>query len=195
MGFEVTGAIRTRRILNVHVSQGPKAGEDALYLLGHTRSKEVVQGIESGLNNLLASARALGLIVHDSAASENPSEAPTAAVSTACKARLSDLARRAFRERRRREKLFGDNALFGEPGWDLLLDLFIAAEQGKSVSISQACIGACVPSTTALRWIGLLEGKGLLVRESDPQDMRRTLVRLSASAYCKMVEYLSDLPV
>ena len=192
MDFEVTGATRTRRILNVQVSQSPKAGDDTLYLLGKTRSHDVMQGIEDGLNNLLGSARALGLMVYDGAALA-PDATPAAPV--AAKAKLGDLARRAFRERRRREKLFGDNALFGEPGWDLLLDLFIAAEQGKSVSITQACIGACVPSTTALRWISLMESKDLLVRENDPQDARRALIRLSAGAYAKMVDYLSDLPV
>ncbi|MDF8332221.1 MarR family winged helix-turn-helix transcriptional regulator [Novosphingobium cyanobacteriorum] len=106
-----------------------------------------------------------------------------------------ELARRAYADRRRRAKLF-DPSLFGEPAWDMLLDLFIAAKEGKRVSVTSACIGADVPATTALRWIAVLESQGLVVRESDPKDARRAFIHLTATAYSKMIEYLShDVPV
>lgn len=98
-------------------------------------------------------------------------------------------ARRQYRDRRARGILFGDETLFGEPAWDMMLDLFIAAKERKRVPVTSACIGAAVPTTTALRWLALLEDRGLVVREADASDARRIFVRLSADAYAKMVSY------
>ena len=98
-------------------------------------------------------------------------------------------ARRTYRNRRSRAAVFGDESLFGEPAWDLMLDLFIAAKERKRVPVTSACIGAAVPTTTALRWLAVLEERGLVVREADPCDARRVFVRLSAEAYGKMVAF------
>lgn len=102
-----------------------------------------------------------------------------------------ELARQAYEDRRRRSKIFRLDALFGEPAWDILLDLFIAAKERRRVSVTSACIGSAVPSTTALRWIAILEKQGLLVREADPGDARRVYVKLSARGYAAMLEYFS----
>ena len=99
-------------------------------------------------------------------------------------------ARRTYRHRRSRA-LFFEESLFGEPAWDLLLDLFIAAKERKRVPVTSACIGAAVPTTTALRWLAILEERGLVVREADPTDARRIFVRLTAEAYAKMVAYFA----
>jgi predicted transcriptional regulator len=95
-----------------------------------------------------------------------------------------------YGNRRRRVKLFGPD-LFGEPAWDILLDLFIATETGKQISVTSACIGAAVPLTTALRWLSMLEARGLIVRESDDKDARRSYVRLSDMGRELMDQYLS----
>lgn len=101
-------------------------------------------------------------------------------------------ARRTYRNRRTRGTLFGDETLFGEPAWDILLDLFIAAKEGKRVPVTSACIGAAVPTTTALRWLAILEERGLVLREADPSDARRIFVRLSTDAYSKLVGYFAQ---
>lgn len=88
------------------------------------------------------------------------------------------LARVLYAERRRRDRTFPCD-IFGEPSWDILLDLFIATGEGRRVPTTSACIGAHVPPTTALRWLRLLEGHGLIEREEDERDGRRTFVRLS----------------
>ena len=88
------------------------------------------------------------------------------------------LARMLYAERRRRDRTLPAE-LFGEPSWDILLDLFVARSEGRRVPTTSACIGAHVPPTTALRWLRLLEGHGLLEREEDERDGRRTFVRLS----------------
>ncbi|WP_395333415.1 MarR family transcriptional regulator [Novosphingobium sp. BL-8H] len=103
-----------------------------------------------------------------------------------------ELARQTYDDRRRRTKIFGSEDLFGEPAWDILLDLFIAAKERRRVSVTSACIGSAVPSTTALRWITILEKQGLLVREADPGDARRVYVKLSARGYAAMLEYFAS---
>lgn len=103
-----------------------------------------------------------------------------------------ELARQTYEDRRRRSKIFHSEALFGEPAWDILLDLFIAAKERRRVSVTSACIGSAVPSTTALRWIAILEKQGFMVREADPSDARRVYVKLSARGYAAMLEYFSS---
>lgn len=103
-----------------------------------------------------------------------------------------ELARQTYEDRRRRTKIFGSEDLFGEAAWDILLDLFIAAKERRRVSVTSACIGSAVPSTTALRWITILEKQGLLVREADPGDARRVYVKLSARGYAAMLEYFAS---
>lgn len=101
-----------------------------------------------------------------------------------------ELARSTYRARRLRESIFKDPDLFGEPAWDILLDLANAAFAGERVSVSSACLGATVPSTTGLRWLSILEGKGLVEREDDLLDGRRTYVRLTRKGLSRMDNYL-----
>ena len=103
-------------------------------------------------------------------------------------ARLGDIARKAFADRRRRADIAGTSDLFGEPAWDILLLLFIAACEGRRLSLDAACSGAQVPETTALRWIAVLEKRSLIVREGPSQ---RPFVKLTASANANLVGYFS----
>ena len=100
-------------------------------------------------------------------------------------------AKQVYRNRRRREQVFGDASLFGEPAWDIMLDLYVAAAQDKRIAVTSACIGSAVPATTALRWIKILEDRGLIEREVDEVDARRTFVRLSPRGCALMEEYLA----
>jgi hypothetical protein len=99
------------------------------------------------------------------------------------------LARRAYGLRRKRETIFGNPDLFGEPAWDILLDLYIAQSEGKPVSVSSACIGSAAPATTGLRWLGVLADQGLVVRENDAEDHRRVLVRLTQAGRAAMERF------
>lgn len=105
-----------------------------------------------------------------------PVNAPTP-VSAQARASLA-LAREVYASRRRRERFLNAD-LFGEPTWDILLDLYIAAREDRRVPTTSACIGAHVPPTTALRWLRILETRGLVEREDDGRDGRRTFVCLS----------------
>ncbi len=105
-------------------------------------------------------------------------------------ARNIELARHLYSMRRQRSTIFGQMEIFGEPAWDILLDLYIAALEGKSVSVSSACIGSASPPTTGLRWIGVLTHQGMLIREHDPTDQRRVLVRLSDQCLAAMDRFI-----
>ncbi|HTN13372.1 MAG TPA: MarR family transcriptional regulator [Sphingomonadaceae bacterium] len=97
-----------------------------------------------------------------------------------------------YRHRQTRRELFPSN-LFGEPGWDILLDLYISSERNRQVTVSDACLASLVPSTTALRSLAQLEQDGLVERHRDPQDGRRIYVRLLPDAKARMIAYLTGV--
>ncbi|MBA4353928.1 MAG: transcriptional regulator [Novosphingobium sp.] len=81
--------------------------------------------------------------------------------------------------RRKRDAASGRKGLFGEPGWDILLDLYIAERRKTELQVSSVCLDSGVPSTTVLRWIARLEREGLIYRRADNADARRRYVRLT----------------
>lgn len=92
-----------------------------------------------------------------------------------------DFIRAMLRARRLRDEHFPAD-LFADPAWDILLDLMSARLERKQVTVSSLCVAAAVPPTTALRWIGLLTERGLLVRAVDSADRRRAFIGLSDGA-------------
>lgn len=99
-------------------------------------------------------------------------------------------AKEEYEERQRRFKHF-DIELFGEPSWDILLDLYIADIAGKALPVTTVCVGARVPSSTALRWINVLEARGHIARSHSEDDKRVNLLRLSAEARASLDTYFS----
>lgn len=157
--------------------------------------RELAHKLAEQAAELLALSRSLAS--DDAVASEVPARLdehvlPSSATSSS-RSDWKALAERLYRERRSRDRIFSDSALFGEPAWDLLLDLTVSELKGRKLSVTSACIGACVPSTTALRWLSLLEERGLIVRESDATDKRRAFVRISPDGFRKMIGYLESL--
>ena len=82
------------------------------------------------------------------------------------------------RVREERDRIFGAD-LFFDPAWNILLDLYISERKGLMVSISSMCIASKVPSTTALRWLTLIEKRGLIGRRPDDYDRRRSFLFLT----------------
>lgn len=84
-------------------------------------------------------------------------------------------------------------SMFGEPAWDLLLDLYIGAKTGLRSSVTSACIGSRAPHTTALRHITALSKAGWIVRIPDESDKRRFWLALSPTALKKLDAHFDGL--
>lgn len=80
---------------------------------------------------------------------------------------------------------------FGEPAWDVLLDLTVARFGQRKTSISSASIAAGVPMTTGLRCLQELIAKGVVERFDDQKDRRRSFVQISEAAYRGMLNLVA----
>lgn len=104
-----------------------------------------------------------------------------------------EAAKMAYEQRRARGKHLNDEDIFGEPAWDMLLDLYVHQAQNEKVSVKSASVGSGAPATTALRWLSVLETKGLVGSFEDPDDSRRRLVHLTPEGYEAMTRYLNEI--
>lgn len=102
---------------------------------------------------------------------------------------LALLAREMINERRARDRMLG-SSLFGEPAWEILLDLFVSQVEGQKVSVSNACDASEAPSTTGLRYLASLTRAGLVDRYDGPNDRRLIYVSLSDEGLHLMRWYL-----
>lgn len=98
---------------------------------------------------------------------------------------LQTLAKSGYSLRREIDKIFAYEGFSQCPAWDIMLDLFVANHQQKTVSVSSATIGAACPATTGLRWLSVLGQLGLIVRSNDPTDKRRAIVSLTEDGWNK----------
>lgn len=96
---------------------------------------------------------------------------------------------------RRNRNRFFDAEMFADPAWDILLELYAARLGQQKISVGSLCQAAAVPATTALRWIALLQNKGLIERKADPMDGRRFHVSLSDTGFRAMASYFRTVPI
>jgi len=89
--------------------------------------------------------------------------------------------------RRRKREQFLPADIFADPAWDMLLDLSVAKLEVRKTSVSSLCIGAAVPTTTALRWIRQLEQLQMIKLTPDPVDRRRQHVDIADKAFTNML--------
>jgi predicted transcriptional regulator len=105
--------------------------------------------------------------------------------------KLATIATSMFRARIHRANQFNP-VLFGEPAWDMLLDLFIQKVAGRRVSSTSLCLGANVPYATGARYIERLEGEGLVLRFTPPDDKRLVLIDYTPDGFHRMRDYISQ---
>lgn len=104
---------------------------------------------------------------------------------------LANTIRLMIAARRARGKYL-PNDLFADPVWDMLLELLEAEILPRQVSISFLCRAAAVPETTALRWLKKMEERGLVVRRSDPHDLRRVFIELAPGTSQALRRYFAE---
>ena len=100
--------------------------------------------------------------------------------------------RNVIRARRLRARFFRED-LFADPAWDMLLDLLQAEIEQMRVPVSNLCIAASVPATTALRWLKTMVSQGIFVRRADPHDGRRVFVELAPEASQALRHYFAEV--
>jgi len=122
-----------------------------------------------------------------------PKQMPKPDVIRTARAPLPDprLVRRIIRNRQSRAKYIDDN-LFGDPAWDMMLDLTAARSEHVRVSVTSLCIASGVPATTALRWISQMVNDGWFNRMGDQTDKRRAFVELSDKGSNAMARYFAE---
>jgi len=183
----------------VDASRCPDLGADGNH--GRYSSEPIDQkkALESRIKGLVRSSEKLTnemleIIPHLHASTQPASQADGSALSKAdVRQHPTERAlRNVVLARRQRDRYF-DASLFADPAWDILLDLAIAEYAQVRVCITDLCVGASVPHTTALRWIKRMTDDGLLNRQDDPLDARRKFIELSHSASAQMQTYLRSL--
>lgn len=116
---------------------------------------------------------------------EQLTTAAQASLSPVEKAEYASRIRKYLAGRRAREDILRGE-WFGDPAWDILLDLLASSYESRHVSIGSACIAAAVPQTTALRWVNRLVDAGALLRRSDPCDGRRNYLMLEPALAARL---------
>jgi FixJ family two-component response regulator/DNA-binding MarR family transcriptional regulator len=104
---------------------------------------------------------------------------------------LQALVQALLKARQRRSKFF-DPAILTGSGWSILMDLTAARLQGAAVPISSACASTELPLSTALRHVNQMVAAGLIKREPDPNDKRRSLLELEPETFDLMTRYLAS---
>lgn len=88
-----------------------------------------------------------------------------------------------------RQQLIGASELFGDPAWEMLVDLFIHDCRGKELSITSLCVAVHIPMSTGLRLVQKLCDAGILRRIPDHIDGRRTIIKLEPAIAHRLRAY------
>lgn len=131
------------------------------------------------------------LVVHSD--QELPASSTVGEVARNSEITLAEVAAQLYEERRLRDLCFREVDIFGEPAWDILLDVAFAEAKGEMLSVSKVCIGSCVPVSTAMRWINILQSRNLVYKVGDTGDPLETYVRLTEQGHENTKRYLASV--
>lgn len=74
----------------------------------------------------------------------------------------------------------------------MLLELYVIELAGKRECVSGLCAVSGVPSTTALRWVHMLENRGWVTISMDERDGRRHLLSLTEKSMTGMRRFFEQ---
>lgn len=98
--------------------------------------------------------------------------------------------RNEIRGRRYRAMHLGE-ALFSDPAWDILLQLYEAELTNQEVTTASTCAALKIGHATACRWISAMESRGFVSSRARGGD---TFVELSPGGSLAMRRYFEGLP-
>ena len=105
---------------------------------------------------------------------------------------LPDMVKRLYEERRERDRCFPPG-LFGEPAWDLILALFVARHESRSLTIRDACAAARAPKTTGRRLLARLQEAGLIEVRRAEGPRKGLRVGLTQEGCDRLADYLTRI--
>jgi DNA-binding MarR family transcriptional regulator len=108
--------------------------------------------------------------------------------------RPSQLLKRArlILARRQARLRFFNPAMFGEPAWDILLQLYVSQGLGARQTVTSLAQTAGAPASSAIRWLHYLEKERLIERRPHPNDRRIIFIQLTQKATGELEQYLAD---
>ena len=126
-------------------------------------------------------------LLHQRVGAQSPKVENLAEQRTAFQAAASSLiATRALRHEYLR------SSWLGEPVWDILLVLYV--NDGRlRMTTGDLIESSGVPSSTALRWFGVLEDGGLLLRKVSPTDKRVVFLELSEEGRSRLDAFFAQV--
>ena len=83
--------------------------------------------------------------------------------------------------------------VFRYAAWDIMLELFIVAEEGRNMCVKETMAVSGESATSTMRRIEGLEEARLVARRYDPIDHRRVIVELSENGRQAMIAFLVHL--
>lgn len=102
------------------------------------------------------------------------------------------VAKALLANRQRRQEAF-PAVVFGEPCWDMILNLYIASLTAHPIDVSSLCAASGAPKTTALRHLDKLVDDGLVIRSGDLVDARRIIVVASETLREQIERWIDHL--
>ncbi|MBO9498441.1 MAG: hypothetical protein J7496_10450 [Novosphingobium sp.] len=108
-------------------------------------------------------------------------EAPAPAVSP------RDYFEALLRQRRARDRYFG-STLFGEPAWDIMLELMIARIDGREMRVSELALASYAPDMATRQYIDALAEAKLIDLYEDTVAQDDCFLTLSSEAARRMAE-------
>lgn len=110
----------------------------------------------------------------------------------AADARALRNAEMTFQRRSLRNEMLGGSEHFGEPAWDILLDLFIHEAKGRHLSMSALCVTAAIPTSSAMKLIQRMCDDGILERSPDMADGRRSFITIAPAVADRLRAYFAE---
>lgn len=98
-----------------------------------------------------------------------------------------------LRDMRKSRTRFFDESLFGEPGWDMILALYIADVEGYRLKVTDLVNESQATSSTALRWIDRLHELGLVHRRENTLDRRSHYLEMPVDGLRKVSAMLDQI--
>jgi DNA-binding MarR family transcriptional regulator len=106
---------------------------------------------------------------------------------------MIDAAARLLKAEQERAQQFGPD-MFPNPGWAILLHLFVSRAQGRYVDMAAACATAGVAENVALRHVAVLVAAKLVRRQQIHADRGEIYLTLTPIGEERLCEYFNRAP-